>query len=418
MIFPRQQLYKVNFLGFIADYIKKIFFKDSQEDYKIAKLSFQKKFKDEYNLENVIPTTAGRVAFYYSVKYSVNKEKNKIIVCPFTIFDMINMIELAGGKPIFVDSEPGKTSINIDEFNKIISSRSDVAAILITHYHTLDKNFYKVKKICGELNIKIIEDCAIALGSKKNFYDSDYVFFSFGIFKFISTFIGGALYVKSKNERNLINLELDSRDIIKPSDYTIFFFKALKFKIVLNKFFFNIFVFPILKFGYNRDIKLIKNLVKNDPKPFSRKKLDGYMKKRLSPFQMREFLRQHKNLQKNKVKRFENYLFYFNNLQNLKNISIPDSPDKISDCYLTFPILTTKKNFFLSHLINSGHDVSEYFYRNCSNLEIFKKYQSTNLNNINSVSENVLLLPCYPNISKKYMLELVNKIKIIDQLNF
>lgn len=415
MIFPRQQLYKINFLGYLIEFFKKFFFKDSKQEYEIEKNNLQNIFFEHYGLSEVIPTTAGRVAFYYAVKYSIDNNKNKIIVCPFTIFDMINMIKLAGGKPLFIDSEPFKTNIDIEKLENTIIENKDTAAILITHYHVLDRNFDNVKKLCKKYNLKIIEDCAISIGTKKSFEDSDFVIFSFGIFKFISSFIGGALYIKSHQTRKTINDEINRYEIIKPYEYIFFFLKGLKFKIILNKFFFNIFVFRIIKFGYGNDINFIKNLVKNDPKPFSRKKLDNYMQKRLSPFQMREILKQHSNLQKNKDKRLRNSIIYYEGLQNLKYVVLPESPNKIDDCYLAFPIVLKKKKVFLKKLNNSGFDLSEYFYRNCSNLEIFNEFKNTELKNINYYSNNVLLLPCYPNISIKYIQKLINEIKKIDQ---
>ena len=416
MILPRQQLYKINFLGYLFEFFKKFFFKDNDKEYELEKNKLQKKFYEESGLLDIVPTTAGRVAFYYAVKYSINHYKNKIIICPFTIFDMINMIKLAGGKPLFIDAETYSTNIDIKKLESTIIENKDTAAILITHYHSLDRNFNEVKNICKKYNLKIIEDCAISIGSKNKSEDSDFVIFSFGIFKFISSFIGGALYIKSDQIRNMVNKEINKYEIIKPFDYIFFFFKGLKFKIILNKFFFNIFVFPIIKFGYNKNINFITNLVKNDPKPFLRSKLDDYMKKRLSPFQMREIVKQHSTLQENKKIRLENSLIYSENLRNLKHVILPEYPNKNDDCYLFFPIVLMKKKEFLTKLINSGFDLSEYFYRDCSNLKIFNQFKLNELKNINYYSNNILLLPCYPSISKKYIEKLISEIKKIDQL--
>ncbi len=416
MIFPRQKLYKINFIGYLIEFFKNFFFKDSDKKYEFEKNNFQKKFYEEYGLKEIIPTTAGRVAFYYAVKSLVDKEKNKVIICPFTIFDMINMIKLAGGQPIFIDTEPNTTNIDIKKLENIISVDKSTAAILITHYHTLDKNFKEIRHLCKKYNIKIIEDCAISIGSKKTFSESDFVFFSFGIFKFISTFIGGALYIKSDETRSLVNKELNNFEIIKPIDYFFFFIKGLKFKIALNKFFFNLFIFPVIKFGQNNNVTFIKDLVNNDPSPFLRNKLDNYMQKRLSPFQMREIVKQHDSLIINKNKRYENYLIYYENLKNLKHVFVPEYPNKDEDCYLAFPIVLKKKKEFLIKLINSGFDLSENFYRNCSNLKIFEKLSTGQLENINYYSNNILLLPCYPGISKQYLVKLTDEIKKIDQL--
>ena len=98
------------------------------------------------------------------------------------------------------------------------------------------------------------------------------------------------------------------------------------------------------------------------------------------------------------------------------DIDIYNSPNKNDDCYLAFPIVLMKKKEFIARLINSGFDLSEYFYRDCSNLKIFNQFKLNELKNINYYSNNILLLPCYPSISKKYIEKLISEIKKIDQL--
>jgi dTDP-4-amino-4,6-dideoxygalactose transaminase len=61
-------------------------------------------------------------------------------------------------------------------------------------------------------------------------------------------------------------------------------------------------------------------------------------------------------------------------------------------------------------LIQKNFDVSTYFYKNCNNLEIFKTYKK-NLLNLEFVENNILVLPTYPQLPKKNILNICDAIK-------
>ena len=66
----------------------------------------------------------------------------------------------------------------------------------------------KIKAFTKEKNILLIEDCAISFGTKNNNQligtIGDISFFSFGVFKFISSLNGGMILTKNKNLFNKI----------------------------------------------------------------------------------------------------------------------------------------------------------------------------------------------------------------------
>ena len=89
------------------------------------------KLKNFLNTENFLLINQARIGVYLAVKAIIKKtNKSEILLSPYTIADVINMVLLAGGKPIFVDIN--KETLNIDEslIEKKISS--DTAAILVT----------------------------------------------------------------------------------------------------------------------------------------------------------------------------------------------------------------------------------------------------------------------------------------------
>ena len=86
---------------------------------KITSVSFSKqkivntenKLAGYLNSSNFLLVNQARIGVYLALKTIVKKtKKNEILLSPYTIADVINMVILAGGKPIFID-------INIETFN-------------------------------------------------------------------------------------------------------------------------------------------------------------------------------------------------------------------------------------------------------------------------------------------------------------
>ena len=123
-----------------------------------------------------------------------------MILSPFTIFDIVNMVICAGATPIFTDIN--KETLTIDYENILNAYDEHVAAILITHTHKINKDIDEIVNFAKKNNVIIIEDCAISFGTQyKNSYIGtlgDIGFYSFGMFKFVSSLNGGFILAKNK----------------------------------------------------------------------------------------------------------------------------------------------------------------------------------------------------------------------------
>src|SRR4249919_890095 len=74
-----------------------------------------------------------RAGLYLLAKIAVSDRKRRIIMSPYTIPDVVNMIQFAGAEPVFVDCLKDSTGINLDQLDKLIDDT--VCAVLATHYH-------------------------------------------------------------------------------------------------------------------------------------------------------------------------------------------------------------------------------------------------------------------------------------------
>ncbi len=405
---PRQKIYNFSPLRNLFDFLT----------FGLLNYNKQEKLKNYlsvfFKTQNILCLNRGRIGAYLSVKASINKKKKKIIMSPFTIFDVVNMVLCAGGVPVFSDIEKKSITINLENIKKVYDD--EVAAILITHTHLINSDIEKIINFARKKNILLIEDCAISFGTNKNGKligtIGDISFFSFGVFKFISSLNGGMILTKNNEVFSKICKEHESFDAL---DYKMIFknyFKSLFISISTNNIIFKYFASLVIKFGYINNIKLINNFSQNDPSPHLQKKLPLSYKKRISNSQCARILNQLPFYYSDFNKRIGNAKLYYNNLKDIDELTIPKFEESECNGWINFPILYKDRDSLLKYLFLNNRDIAMYFYRDCNQLNIFKEYKNNDLKNIADVVKQIIILPTYPKYQEK---QILMNIKIIRQ---
>ena len=153
---PRQKIYKLHYANFIKD----IFIGKLLKGNDISNL--ENDLKKYLNIKNVSLLFRGRLGIYLAVKSIITHDKNEIILPPFTIFDVINMVVCAGGKPVFIDVKLENFSPKLEEIKKYYNDKT--AGIILTHMHKCADEIYNIRDFCQSNKIKLIEDAAIGFG--------------------------------------------------------------------------------------------------------------------------------------------------------------------------------------------------------------------------------------------------------------
>ena len=400
-IFPRQKIY---------NFSPKAIFKTQKVNTKEEIKTLNRNFKDQY----IIPTFNARAGLYFALKKVITSKKKKIIICPFTIIDIINIILYSGGVPVFLDSKKNTPHISASEISSAIDD--EVAACIVTHYHTNNPEIDIISKICDARKVILIEDCALVAGcnyENGSFVGSHglYSFFSFGLLKTISTVSCGILKIKNYKEFQNFNQNMKKSKIY---DYFDLIFKSFKFLTLMNFFIFKIFTFKIIKLGEKYDISFLRNLTKNDPYPILKKKIPSNYLKKPKGILLHEINRQFFYTNKIILKRRENYKFYEQLLEkspHKERINFEKSSS--SDSCINFPILIKNRKKIIRNCILNNLDVSQYYYRNCADLKIFERFKKKNLLNLTNYVSELVLLPTYPEITKDYQLRLIRAIEKI-----
>jgi len=282
-----------------------------------------------------------------------------------------------GAKPIFVDCELKTGNIDINKIEKKISKKTK--AIVVVHFLGIPVDMIKINKIANKYNLSVLEDCALAVGSKikdkhLGLY-GDAGVFSFYPVKHITSAEGGMLITNNKKIFNKIKSK-----------------KA---------------------FGVDKSYNQRDYPGKYDVK-------DLGLNYRMSEVHAAIGLEQMKKVKNFLQIRKKNFNLMYKKLKNLKEIFILKNNDKsfISSNYC-LSIIFKKRNIFkrtkvINFLNKNGLGTSIYYPKPVPLMSYYKKkykYKVKDFKNASTISEQSIALPVGPHVSIKNLNFISKKVK-------
>ena len=202
---------------------------------------FENNFKKYTKSKYAVTVSSCTAGLHLSCLASGFSKGDEVIVPAQTHTATAHAVEYTGAKAIFADIDLYSGLISIKDIKKKITKRTK--GIIVVHHSGYVANINKIKKICNKYKLKLIEDCAHALGShfkKKhvgNFGKSGV--FSFYPTKQITTGEGGMLICNDRNfylkvkKLKAFGIDSDIKDRKKPGLYDV---KSLGFNYRMTDF--------------------------------------------------------------------------------------------------------------------------------------------------------------------------------------
>lgn len=395
---PRYRIYtnRNSYLFLLEDLLLR---KRSPEDRKEIEI-LEKELCSRFGTEYAVCVPQNRVGVYLTVKALIEPGQ-EVIMSPYTIVDITNMVISAGGRPVFADVDRQTCNISVAEVERLINSNT--GAVLITHLHGLAAEAHRIKEICDRFNVPLIEDCAQAFGTKEQGKPvgaiGDAGVFSFGMYKNINTWLGGAVISNRQDVIEKIRTELASF-AYPPLPYLLKKVKSGLFAdIATNPLVFKLFTYWIFRFGFLNDIEFINKIVRIELDASRKDKLPESYKSQFIPFQARLALSQLDKIDRDSKVRIENSLTYYEGLKDIKELIIPPDRRDFSHIYTYFPIQYAKRDELLKFMMKHCRDVAAQHYHNNADLPAFKEFYR-DCPNARHVSEELIFLPTYPRYSR------------------
>ena len=337
-----------------------------------------------------------RVGIYLAIQHLISPGQN-VVLSPYTIADVINMVICAGGVPVFADIDRATTNVAADEIDRLIDA--DTGAVLVTHLHGIPADVETIARICEARRVPLIEDCSQALGACVNgrpvgtFGEAGV--FSFGLYKNVTGFYGGMLITSNETLHQEARRALEAAPYIPLAKLLGKVAFALSTDVATFPPLFKSLVYPIFRFGYLRDIDVINRLVSVELDASRKEALPDQYLCRMRPAQARLVLRQLPLIDGHARKRIEYARMYFEGLTDLPGLLLPPLRTDGTCVYNYFPIQYRQRRELVKWLMHHRRDVAVQHLKNCAALESFAP-EAHDCPNADQTANEVILLPNYP----------------------
>lgn len=351
---------------------------------------------DWLGVEHAVSMPQNRVGIYFAVKALVRPGR-KIILSPYTLSDVINMVVCAGAVPVFADIDRATCNIDPKEIEGLIDSETD--AVLVTHLHGLTCDMDAISEMCQRHGLKLIEDAAQAFGSRHagqfagTFGDAGV--YSFGMYKNITSFYGGMLTTPHPDVADRIRAWMAD---LPPQDLGVYLRK------VANGLATDLATFPpvfksltywVFRYAFLNDVAFLNRQVSIEQEPKLKSSIPDAYLCRMRPVQARIALSHLSHVESDSAARIEAAAQYDRGLADISGILLPPMRHDGGHIYTYYPIQVPDRQKLLRHLVSDGRDTAVQHLRNCADLDCFAQWRRDCPSAARTASE-VVLLPTYP----------------------
>jgi perosamine synthetase len=396
---PKQIIYPLRYLS--------PFFRSDADRYE---RHFAERFRQLLQAKHFAqPIGRARAGIYLLVKLLVQPGREKVLLSPYTIPDLVNMVTFAGGQPIFVDFEPKSTDVSLEHLSQLIDDQT--AAVIVTHYHVNQSQFAELLQLCDSKGAALIEDCAISLGGTIDGHcvgtQSTGGVFSLSSYKFLNYFWGGAIYCKDSNLQARVDEQVNSWSRLRAGDYRGQILRTLKYDLATRPLPYRWITAPLLRFKQRRsgEVQVIHQpRIESD-------QLDASLLSRPSAGALAEWGSKANQVKDKLAHRRRIAEIYHQRLGDLA-VGRFSSDALESGCFVNYPIWVgaERRDRMYKSLILQGIDVGLSLYPNVHEHPKFSSLPGQS-EQVSQLVRSVLSLPCHPRVSGVYAKKVADAVK-------
>lgn len=356
----------------------------------------ERRVAERVGTAHAIAMPQARVGIFLTLR-SLIKPGQKVVLSPYTIYDVVNMVICAGGRPVFADIDAETCNIDPGAVEELVDD--ETAAVMVTHLHGLACDMERLVEICRLYGVPLLEDCAQAFGCQ---LDGRSVgsfgragIFSFGMAKNVNSLYGGMVTTDDAELARALRGELaglphpDGGFLRQRAIFCLVGDLAthpVPFRLLTNW---------VFRYGYLHDVEALNRRVRGEDEPVRKEQIPEDYLRRLTPMQARLALSQLDGVDEQSSERRELAQVYRQGLQDLDGITLPPERQDSSHLYLVYPIQVPDRHALLRYLMQHGRDLTIQHMGNCAGYDCFEDFARPCPSAV-SVADSVLLLPTYP----------------------
>lgn len=127
---------------------------------------FEADFSEMMGAGHSVSTSSCMASLHLSSIHLGLGEGDEVIVPAQTHVATIHAVELTGARPVFVDCDPLTGNITAAAIEAAITPRTK--AVSLVHFVGIPADMDEICAVVEQYNLKLIEDCAIAIGARYN----------------------------------------------------------------------------------------------------------------------------------------------------------------------------------------------------------------------------------------------------------
>ncbi len=352
---------------------------------------------ERFGVRHVVVTAQARVAIHLAIKNAIRPGRRKVILSPYTIFDVVNMVIAAGGIPVFADIE--RKTCNIDPALAESLIDDETGAVMVTHLHGLACDIDRLADVCKRAGVALIEDAAQAFGAKLRGRPVGAIghagIVSFGLYKNITGFYGGALLTNDAALADAARTELAPFPQLETKSLLHRVIYGFQTDIATHPILFRSFTFKLFRMGTLYDIAALNQRVDPEKDPTLRDQLPEHYRRRITPLQARLVLQHLPRVDLETHERIAIAQRYAEELEGTPGVLLPPLATDGSHIYAYYPVQVANRKHVLETLLRRGRDLAIQHLRNTADLPCFAQWKR-DCPNTRQTADEVLLLPTYP----------------------
>lgn len=341
-----------------------------------------------------------RVGIFVAIRALVEPGQ-KVVLSPYTISDVINMVVCAGGVPVFADLEPDTCNVDPEEIDRLIDD--ETGAVMVTHLHGLACDMRRIREICSARRVALVEDAAQAFGARferrpvGTFGDAG--IYSFGMYKNLNSFFGGMVVTPRDDLAQRLRKQVDDFPSQEMGYYLSKVASGLFSDAATWPPLFKSLTYRVFRYGFLHEVGLLNSQVSVDVNPKLKRDLPESYLRRMTPLQARLVLPQLAQVDDHIRTRIGFATIYHQGLRDVPEVGLPPLRSDFSHTYSYFPIQVADRQALLRHMMTERRDLAAQHLHNCADLPCFEEFQR-DCPNARRTAASVVLLPTYPRYSK------------------
>jgi len=356
---------------------------------------FERALAEKFGVPEAVCVSMTRVGIYLVLKNLIKPGQN-VIMSPYTVADVVNMVVLASGVPVFTDIEQRSCNLNPAEVAKLIDKNT--GAVIATHLHGVGARIYEILALCRQHNIPLIEDAAQSFGGKAKGKRlgtiGDVGIYSLGMYKNINSWYGGAVVAKDSALLNKLRAELAQYDFQSPIFILKKMLKGLATDLLTYPLIFQPLTYWLFRYGFLHDIGWINRQVEIELDLELKKEMPANYLRRYTPFQARLALSQLNQIDADIELRAKKAALYRKELSGISELVLPPEENDSKYIYPVFAVQYQDRKKLLKWLMRQKRDVTAQHLKNCADLESFSAfYRGCPV--ARKTANEVILLPTY-----------------------